>query len=257
MPHKENIPQHAFCGGQCGKVVHFSSRTKLFEHLREKHGVGGFHRRGRNSRTRRQESRAELHSAAGAVQPQPVLGPHRQWTKMPTAVAPSPANGVTLPAKAPATRSVGTSPAQGAISPAEASAPAQGATAPSSAPVPSLAKAITATVSALPSGSRLVSPETGASLPEKASSALATAPTSPAEAPEAAGDLLPQITISNGDLREFAWMASTPGIAMDPEFAADLLQYKDHGRATSRFIEEAHAYWRTLGGIPGAKRARR
>ena len=240
VPHKENISQHACCEGQCGKVEHFSSRTKLFKHLREKHGVGGFHRRGRNSRIRRQESRAALHSVAHAVQPQPVPGPHRQWNRMPTAVALSPANGVNLPAKASAVRSVGTSPAKGAIS------PAQGATTPSSAPVPSLEKATTVAASALPSGSRLVSPEIGASLPAEASSALATAPASPAEAPQAAGDLLSQITGRFGNWENFARIASDRPDFF-PGFLEQVLAQVERSRAPPlrRFIDE-----------PGAKRRR-
>ena len=67
MPHEENYPQHAYCGGQCGKVEHFSSRSRLFKHLRDSHGVGGFQRRGRDSRKRRQEARAHKHIAEGAV----------------------------------------------------------------------------------------------------------------------------------------------------------------------------------------------
>lgn len=112
MPHKENMPQHACCGGQCGKVEHFSSRTKLFKHLRECHGVGGFQRRGRGSRMHRQEARAVKRTAEGAVQPRPAYGPHRQWLRVPTADATSPANGVSSPAKAPSsTRAEGPFPA--------------------------------------------------------------------------------------------------------------------------------------------------
>ena len=102
MPHEENVPQHACCGGQCGKVEHFSSRSKLFKHLRECHGVGGFQRRGRESRKRRQEARAIRHTAENATQPRPASGPHRQWVRVSTAGAnKSPATGVNSPAKAP------------------------------------------------------------------------------------------------------------------------------------------------------------
>lgn len=61
--------QHASCNGACGRVVHFPSRKQLFKHLREKHNVGGFARRGRQSKQARQQSRAALHAKPGATQP--------------------------------------------------------------------------------------------------------------------------------------------------------------------------------------------
>jgi hypothetical protein len=117
MPHNNfEKPQHANCGGQCGQVVHFSSRSKLFKHLRESHGVGGFQRRGRESRSRRQEARAELHAVKDSTQPRAVSVPHRQWSRVPTADAKkSPATGVSSPAKAPPpTRLEGSRPAASA-----------------------------------------------------------------------------------------------------------------------------------------------
>ena len=54
----DSIP--AACNGNCGRVVHFPSRQKLFTHLREKHGVTGFQRRGRESRKARQVTRSIL-----------------------------------------------------------------------------------------------------------------------------------------------------------------------------------------------------
>ena len=61
--------QPASCNGACGRVVPFPSRKKLFQHLREKHDVGGFSRRGRLSKRARQDKRAELHAKPGATQP--------------------------------------------------------------------------------------------------------------------------------------------------------------------------------------------
>ena len=66
---KLNTSCRASCNGACGRVEHFPSRKRLFKHLREKHGVGGFARRGRQSKQARQEKRAELHTKPGATQP--------------------------------------------------------------------------------------------------------------------------------------------------------------------------------------------
>lgn len=230
MPHKENKPQHAYCGGQCGRVEHFTSRTMLFKHLRACHGVGGFQRRGRGSRKHRQEARADKHLATGATQPRPAHGPHRQWIKVPTADAnQSPARGVSSPAKAPSSaRAEGPSNAavQRAVDPPSraraAHAPpvdrrsratvgttelptapgwawsalptAQSATAPGNAlrwRKPQ--RQPQASANSLPSRSCLVSPGIGADSSEKAPCSLERAPFSPAEAPTAAGEPPEQI----------------------------------------------------------------
>ena len=223
MPHKENMPQHARCAGQCGKVEHFSSRNKLFEHLRAYHGVSGFQRRGRGSRQHRQEARANKRTAEGAVQPRPARGPNRQWIRVSTADAnESPAKGVSSPVKAPSSTraegpvalnmdplsranaahappvdrssraTVGTTElptAPGWALPALPTAIAQSATAPGNAlrwREPQ--RQPQASANSLPSRSCLVSPGIGADSSEKAPCSLERAPFSPAEAPTAAGE---------------------------------------------------------------------
>ena len=222
MSHKENMPQHACCGGQCGKVEHFSSRTKLFKHLRECHGVGGFQRRGRESRKHRQEARSDKRTAEGATQPRSARGPHRQWLRVPTADATSPAKGVSSPAKAPSsTRAEGLhAPSMNPLSRAHAvhappvdrssratvgttvlptapgwalstlpTATAQGASAPGNAfrwREPQ--RQPPASANDLPARSCLASPGTGADSSAKAPRSLERAPISPAEAPKAAGE---------------------------------------------------------------------
>ena len=224
MPHEENCPQHAYCGGQCGKVEHFSSRSRLFKHLRDSHGVGGFQRRGRDSRKRRQEARAHKHIAEGAVQPRPTRGPHQQWVKVPTAGASkSPAKGVSSPAKASSSiRAEG--PSSAAISTMDAPSRAHAVHAPpvdrvrtatvgttvlpttsgwdwaslpaaesGSAPGNALRwrapqRQPQASANDLPARSCLVSPGTGADSSAKAPRSLERAPFSPAEAPAAAGE---------------------------------------------------------------------
>jgi len=179
MTHNNEASKHASCEGQCGKVVHFTSRTKLFKHLREKHGVGGFSRRGRESRSRRQEARAHLHTQGTAKSAQRVQGPHRQWVRVPIAdVIRSPANGVSSPAKASFSQPMGSSPGVGAIS------PEVGATMPSPAKAPQLRR-----LASLPSGLRPGSLAMSATSPAKASTPLGRAPSSPAEAPLASGDM--------------------------------------------------------------------
>ena len=226
MPHKENLPQHTYCGGQCGKVEHFSSRSGLFKHLREYHGVGGFQRRGRDSRRRRQEARAIKHTAEHAMQPRPTYGPHRQWIRGPTAGANrSPARGVSSPAKAPlSSRAEG--PFRAAVHGSKMDSPSRahavrappfdrgsratvGATVlPTTSgwdlsPLPTAQSATAsgnalrwreqqrqplASANDLPARSCLVSPGTGAHSSAKAPHSLERAPISPAEAPAAVGE---------------------------------------------------------------------
>ena len=231
----DSIP--AACNGNCGRVVHFPSRQKLFTHLREKHGVTGFQRRGRESRKARQVTRSSLHDALGHRQPRTVSSPHRQWNRslgMTHATIPahssatganSPEIGVTLsaigvnsPAKA-SQRSLArsaTSPEQGVTSPETASSsPARGVIlptmasqsseigviSPAKAP-PSPARA-PSSFNAPPLRSCLKSSVTGAISSAKAPTSLARAPISPEMAPTAAGDL--PGGSSQANTREDAW----------------------------------------------------
>ena len=236
----DSIP--AACNGNCGRVVHFPSRQKLFTHLREKHGVTGFQRRGRESRKTRQVTRSSLHDALGRRQPRTVSSPHRQWNRSQVMThvtipahssatgANSPEKGVTpsaigvnWPAKAPEADAQGsslatsaTSPEQGVISPAMASSsPARGAILPAMAShssaigvispakaPPSPARA-PASVNAPPLRSCLKSPVIGAISSAKAPTSLARAPISPAMAPTAAGNL--PGGSNNADARKEAW----------------------------------------------------
>jgi hypothetical protein len=198
--------QPASCNGNCGRVVHFPSRQKLFKHLREKHEISGFQRRGRESRKRRQEARSSLHDRLGHQQPRTIPGPHKQWIRPsgqramnPYIVSDvdktSPATGASSPAMAPEVEAQGqspvmasSSPATGVTLPAMASqSPAIGARSSAKAS-PSSERAPASANSPLP-GLCPVSSATGASSSAKASTSLARAPTSPAMAPTAAGDL--------------------------------------------------------------------
>ena len=224
MPHNNfEEPQHANCGGQCGQVVHFSSRSKLFKHLRESHGVGGFQRRGRESRKRRQEARAELHAVKDSAQPRPASVPHRQWSRVPTADAnKSPATGVSSPAKAPpSTRLEGSRPAASAgianVNPTSRTTTAvtqssvqaagrhrsavhAGHDRPRVITVGAVAgrsesqRELSASANDLPSRSCLESPGVGAISSVRAPLSLERAPVSPARAPSAVGELPAQET---------------------------------------------------------------
>jgi len=59
----------------------FPSKKKCFEHLRLKHEVPGFNRRGRGSQAKRAAERAPLYEAPGAKAPRPISSRHRVWTK--------------------------------------------------------------------------------------------------------------------------------------------------------------------------------
>ena len=64
---------------KCGNRV--TSAQKLFEHLRIRHGVQGFSRRGRGSQLGRIEHREEKREAPGARQPRPVYQRDLQWRR--------------------------------------------------------------------------------------------------------------------------------------------------------------------------------
>ena len=217
----QHDPQPAACNGNCGRVVLFSSRQKLFKHLREKHGVPGFQRRGRESRKRRQEERSPLQGGPDRQQPRSVPGPHKQWIRpvVPRATNPgtssargasSPVIGAISPEKASVVDVQGSSLAMSAISPKmgvtspamalsqssetgailpemASSSPETGAISSAKAS-PSPVRA-PASANAPPPGSCPVSSETGAISSAKASKSLERAPVSPAMAPTAVGDL--------------------------------------------------------------------
>ena len=174
----QHDPQPAACNGNCGRVVLFPSRQKLFKHLREKHGVPGFQRRGRESRKRRQEERSPLHGGPDRQQPRSVPGPHRQWIRP---VVPRATNPGTSSARG------ASSPVIGAISPEKASlVDVQGSSLAMSAISPKMG--VTSPAMALSQSS-----ETGAILPEMASPppgtgaiSSAKASPSPARAPASA-----------------------------------------------------------------------
>ena len=235
------------CNGNCGRVVHFPSRQKLFQHLREKHGVFGFQRRGRKSRQRRQQARSPLHVASplhdapGPKQPRAVSSPHRQWvrTMLPSAGKPSqssamgassPAIGASSPAMAPEVDAQGTSlehsatsPEMGVISPVMASLPpATGAISPVMAPLSS-ATGVNSPAMAPPSPVRAPastfnppSSEVGAISPAKASNSL-NASVSPATAPTAAGGL--PGSSNEADWRAVAWASFLSAQSAQPASA--------------------------------------
>ena len=226
--------QPTSCNGACGRVEHFKSRQQLFKHLRAKHGVGGFQRRGRGSRDKRSADRAHLHDQPNAQPPRKRRSVPAQHIPPAQAAAPvQPAlAAVAQPsldscgfssraayesalaldsAMAPWRASRACADAQGS-SPARApprlqgrqfacegviDSPATGVKSPEEAsPAPAMAPA---SASGPPQGSRPAPPAIGA--PATGATSLARASSSPAEASSAVEALPPAVRAALTDLQ--------------------------------------------------------
>ena len=179
--HRDDRQRSQRCS-KCGRW--FPSGHKLHEHLRLKHDVPGFHRRGRVGRETRQLKRAHLHAKPGASKPRPVQQRHRVLINSAPAGASAhqleaagPDHRMARPQKAASSQTDGT---------ASAMAPAAPAMAPASPAMATTSPAMAATSSGMASTSPEMAPPPAmaSAAPEKAPGSRENATDSPAMASE-------------------------------------------------------------------------